>query len=300
MAWENRIYGIFMLATWLVAGCDAPAPAGANVDAAATSDSADGAAAPDDASTSGDVGQRTQQDTAARRSPDAAPLDSSDADAAGPDVGEAQVDAIAEETIDADQVDALDAADDETADSAALDASPSDAADADAGDLADSDAGPADSDAVDANPSDAGDAQDAASPSCPSNLAGEAAVLDAMFAAFNAHDPWGLVKTVTEDAVWLVPSSPAVFGKSALKAYYTAQFQKWQTTISYTIDETVEAGDWGFVRGTAIEASTSQPGLKPWAAKYLGVLRRKVPGCTWKIARMSWNHDQAEDCPSGP
>jgi uncharacterized protein (TIGR02246 family) len=115
-------------------------------------------------------------------------------------------------------------------------------------------------------------------------------------AAVNANDAAALTAFVTDDVVWMPPNEPAVIGKEAFQAGFSASFDEFTFEVAlHPKDELVVAGDWAFARGRYTLVLTPKAGGEPTqqGGKFIDIYQRQPDG-SWKYARHIWNVDQVE------
>jgi uncharacterized protein (TIGR02246 family) len=97
----------------------------------------------------------------------------------------------------------------------------------------------------------------------------------------------------TEDAVFMAPSRPALFGRQAVWEAVRSFFQGATERLEPTINNLSVAGDWAFAHGTFTLTVVPNEGTdrEREQGKFLWIFERHNSG-SWKIARYIWNYNK--------
>lgn len=91
-----------------------------------------------------------------------------------------------------------------------------------------------------------------------------------------------------DEYTMILANRPAVSGRANIEAGNRSFLTQWRDVETWTPDETVVSGDWGFQRGTFEMTLTSRKdsGQQPrhLAGNYLHIYHRQADG-SWKLAR---------------
>jgi uncharacterized protein (TIGR02246 family) len=135
------------------------------------------------------------------------------------------------------------------------------------------------------------------------NLAGEAAavhaVAEALRQAVNGSDVDGIVDCWAPDGIMLPPNHAPVYGRSAIRDYFSRVFASRRLTFTFT-DATVGVfGDLAIERlhYTANVAAVDGP-MTEDVGKGIHICTRRADG-TWQLAQDIWNSDRSPSASSG-
>ena len=122
-----------------------------------------------------------------------------------------------------------------------------------------------------------------AKPDTAADTAAIHAVINQLFAAYNAGDAAAVGATFSDDAILMPDKEAAVEGKPAIQAWYAGLFKNVTVNASYTPLETQVAGDWAYDRGSGTVTATSKSGGPVTESfKILIICKRQTDG-SWKI-----------------
>ena len=105
---------------------------------------------------------------------------------------------------------------------------------------------------------------------------------DKVEALWNAGDITNYMDLVDDDAIWLPPNEPAVFGKEAVRGWL--DFENYDYEVKITIEEIQVHGDWALKREfwEGINIPKDGSPRTAFSNKNLVLLRRSSDG-QWKI-----------------
>ncbi len=111
-------------------------------------------------------------------------------------------------------------------------------------------------------------------------------------AAINANDLDGVLKMLTDDAIYLPPHEPAVSGKEAIRPWLAGYFSAFRTHWEKETLELVSAGDWAIEFAAERVTDTPIGGGEAIedVCKGIIVYRHQADG-SWMVARDMWNSD---------
>ena len=123
-------------------------------------------------------------------------------------------------------------------------------------------------------------------------------VRDDFNTAFNAGNAISIARLIDRNGVWLPPGKPVMTGKENITAYYTAYFQKTNSTIELKPGDIWVCEKWAFLSGDFIRMDTPKTGggTSQITGHYLFALKKQINGA-WKIARDIWNESGAPSKP---
>jgi len=106
-------------------------------------------------------------------------------------------------------------------------------------------------------------------------------------------DRW--ISLWTDNGIQMPPGAPARVGKGQISAGMKPAFDLFNMKVTIDNEETRVTGNWGFARGTGVEALTPKAGGKTEEldVKYLTILEKQTDG-SWKIARDCFNSNKPE------
>ncbi len=112
---------------------------------------------------------------------------------------------------------------------------------------------------------------------------------NAYTAGVNSENADALAALYTDEAVLLLEGSPAVIGRSNIRAALAEFLALGDFQVSATVEEVEVVGDlgyyWGYARGTMTDSSGNESAVD---LKYLLVCKRQADG-SWKISHQSEN-----------
>jgi uncharacterized protein (TIGR02246 family) len=110
--------------------------------------------------------------------------------------------------------------------------------------------------------------------------------MEKVVAAENRHDVEGMLKDMTDDAIFHVCGVPQVQGRDAVRALYGKFFETFVSTNVTTLEvEVASSGDFAWEIGAYVNQFEGPDGRTQEEGKYLGVWK-KVNG-KWKTAAIS-------------
>jgi uncharacterized protein (TIGR02246 family) len=111
--------------------------------------------------------------------------------------------------------------------------------------------------------------------------------------AVESGDIEALVSMFTDDGMIMPSDLPAVAGKEAIRAYFTAMIERSAQVLNIKVEEAFGDGDIGYSRGVFSSATTPKPSGEPIniVGKWSSVSKRQSDG-SWKIYRHIWNTDE--------
>ncbi|MBX3255727.1 MAG: SgcJ/EcaC family oxidoreductase [Chitinophagaceae bacterium] len=113
--------------------------------------------------------------------------------------------------------------------------------------------------------------------------------------AFNEGNAAGIAEHFTDDAWLMAPEKSALRGKDAVKSYYQAIFDEYNTKLESRYDEVDLSGDIAYGRGFARVTLFPMKGGDSIVstAKYLNILRKQADG-SWKTTHDIWNGNEKQ------
>jgi uncharacterized protein (TIGR02246 family) len=118
--------------------------------------------------------------------------------------------------------------------------------------------------------------------------------------ASQARDVDGLLRLITDDAVFLAPGQPPIRGKAAVEALYRQVLGAFTFEQEWVFEEIEVLGDWGYCWGRDSVTMTplaEGPAVRASGAG-LSILRRLADG-SWVVAR-GINNMVREPQPAAP
>ena len=118
------------------------------------------------------------------------------------------------------------------------------------------------------------------------------ALLEQVVKAFNAGDVDAFMDCFADDAVWMLPSQPAITGREAARTWYQDLFERTAFDVTAHTEDLMVAGEWAYARRTYKgEAFRRAAGERiSRSSKRISILHRQTDGA-WKIAHDIWNSD---------
>jgi uncharacterized protein (TIGR02246 family) len=100
----------------------------------------------------------------------------------------------------------------------------------------------------------------------------------------------------TEDAIWLPPGAPAVYGKAAILEFANPFFTHYRIKQEITVQEINVVDDFGYIRGeTAEEYTPVTDELKPLSIRGKGLfLFKKQTNGSWLGTHCVWNFNSSQ------
>jgi ketosteroid isomerase-like protein len=126
---------------------------------------------------------------------------------------------------------------------------------------------------------------------------GQKKLLGEFVAAFLRRDAKGCGDLYTEDAVYMIPETPALEGSAAILENYKEQFRvppSSKLEMSEPVAEVLAMGDWAVVRGTGSSAETIDGDVETKTYKWIILSQRQDDG-TWKMVWDIFNYDDPHE-----
>jgi uncharacterized protein (TIGR02246 family) len=129
------------------------------------------------------------------------------------------------------------------------------------------------------------------------NLSGEAAAVhalaEALRQAVNGADVEGIVDCWAADGVMLPPNHAAVYGRSAIRDYFSRVFASRRLTFTFTDASVGIFGDVAVERLHYTTAAAALDGaMTDDVGKGIHICTRRADG-TWQLAQDIWNSDRS-------
>ena len=112
-----------------------------------------------------------------------------------------------------------------------------------------------------------------------------------LVAVSEAGDAEAYAKYLTDDAMWLGPGMPGVFGKAAIQDFVSGFFADWLWSFpEWHTEEIIVSGDLAIHRYVGISVSTPKSGGEALREdrKYMDVMRKQLDG-KWLLSRHIFN-----------
>jgi ketosteroid isomerase-like protein len=117
---------------------------------------------------------------------------------------------------------------------------------------------------------------------------------DHMTAMVESGDVQGIMQILTDDVVFLPPNDSAKVGKQDYYKWVIGFQQRYKIKVSIQSQEISVADHWAYEWGYIQESYTPRAGgvASSFDGKFLRIFQKQTDG-SWKIARATWNSNQA-------
>lgn len=117
---------------------------------------------------------------------------------------------------------------------------------------------------------------------------------DAYTSAINSNDLDAIMAMMTDDVVFLVPGSPPIEGKPAVREWAGGYLSAYHTHWDKRVVEFIQSGAYAFERYSYTSTDTPRGGGEPVSGTGWGlIVYQRGDDGVWRVARDAFGPDQA-------